>query len=219
MTRTTTHEEAALHLRDIRSSLSNMGWNLMMMAEAVGVRKQTFSQYCMMPGTNGARMIPADRLDVLRAIATEERMKAIDEGFPKFLPREEHLWEARDGKLAMALLFETTSPWRAMWASARTGGEARPAPSNTVNPRFGETVTPESALCINWVRYASRGRVTREEACAIAGVDEYLIERVGHEFPIWRIQPTLEQVEEIADLHDRRETAVIRDAVDALHAA
>lgn len=198
--KTATREEITEHLRDIRHQLACYRWSLQDMSDAIGVSKQTFSQYCMMPSTKGARTIPAEKIDALRATATELWLEAKERGFPSWLGRDQYLWCVFDADMALAL--ETTSLWRAEWHAARVGGTVVPGLSNVNQNK--RRLSADEELCVEWISYLNGGIVTREEAMQIADVDQHLIGLVGHEIFAWRIQPTAEQVRRIRDLHERR---------------
>lgn len=177
------------------------GWTLQQIADTAGVAKQSLSQYCMLPGSKGARIIPAAALDRLRAAVTHSEAERRDRGFPAFLARETYLWHVHGPDL-----FETTSPWRAEWHAARTGGIAMPGQHNTSHR--DSRLSDDEELCLRWLgaRFTLRtiqeraGKVDGSDEQRIAGVDEYLIERVGHEHKPWCIQPTLAQVRELEEL-------------------
>lgn len=198
--RKSTPEEINEHLRMLRRRLAGQQWSLAQMAEVVGVAKQTFSQYCMLPSTRGSRTIPAAGLDALRTAATELWSESTERGFPSWLDRNQHLWSVFDADLALAL--ETTFVTRAEWHAARIGGTVLHGPGNANQSR--RRLSADEELCVEWLSYLHGGLVTRDDAMEIAEVDDYLIERVGHEFPGWRIQPTADQVHRIRDLHERR---------------
>lgn len=146
------------------------------------------------------RLIPAEKLDRLRDFATEAEAEGKERGLPAFLPRTEHLGIVFGAGLAM--LLDTTSPWRAAWHAARNCGVARPGRDNKRHRE--RLLSPADERCVAWLEWRHAVLVTNADAMVVADVDEYLAKRVGHEHHGWRIEPTGEQVEALKQLHIAR---------------
>lgn len=195
------------HLRELRRKLSGSriagtGWTMQQIADAAGVAKQSLKIYCMLPSEkpSAARIIPAAALDRLGDVVTAQVTETKERGFPAFLNRDEHLWLVFGANLE--LILETTSPWRAEWHAARHNGVAMPGKDNLNHQ--SKKLSADDVLCIEWLGFRHGGLIAKADAMEIAEVDEYLIERVAHELPCWRIQPTAEQVRRIRELDERR---------------
>ena len=195
--RTASNQETRDHYVAVRDILKRAGWDSHRIAGEIGVTRQTSYQYGFNPETRGARVIPADKLDKLRELATAAEAERHERGFPAFLPRAEHLWLVFGA--GMELLLETTSPWRAVWHAARHCGVAMPGRDNAQHR--DRQLTADDELCVEWMEHRHGGLITKADVMEVAAVDEYLVERVGHEHHGWRIQPTAEQVEALKELH------------------
>jgi hypothetical protein len=198
--KTTTHEEIVEHLRDVRRMLSQHGWSLERMAETAGVKKHTLSQYCQMPETKGARLIPAATLDRLRTAAVRSHHDHWDRAWTPFMTREQRLWFVV-ATAEFRTLLESTDVRFAESYAARHRAMCTPGPENA---RPDYRLHSDEQRCVDWLGFRHGGFVTKEDAMAVAGVDEYLVERVGLELMCWRILPTREQVDALGEIHHRR---------------
>lgn len=195
-----THQEIRDHYVAIVDFLKCSRWDSQRIADFLGIAKQTSYQYGFKPETRGSRIIPADKLDRLRDTATQIWIERMEAGFPAFLKRDEHLWIVVGTDLSIML--ETTSPWRASWHAVRHNGTAM---SGKDNVRNNDTrLSNNDHLCIEWLGLLHDDLVDREDAMRAAGVDEYLIERVGHEHAAWRIQPTEAQLQALREVARER---------------
>lgn len=198
--RTATHQEIRDHYVDVRDTLKGSGWDSHRIADLLGVTRQTSYQYAFQPEAKGARVVPAEKLDTLRTAAVRAVHDHWDRGKFPWLTREQRTWIVLGAGLE--LLLETTQPGFAESYAARNRGSCMPGKDN-VKPDFRPP--PDEALCVEWLEWRHGGLVTQDDAMAVAGVDEYLVERVGLEMiPSWSIQPTAEQVAALKEIHERR---------------
>ncbi|TPK91487.1 hypothetical protein [Mesorhizobium sp. B2-4-17] len=197
--RTASHQEIRDHYVEVRDRLKRSGWDSYRIAGELGVARQTSYQYAFKPEAKGARVIPAEKLDKLRTAAVRAIHQHWDRGQFPWLTREQRLWIVFGPQLEVVL--QTTQPGFAAFYAARHGYSCMPGKED-VKPDFRLQLDEE--LCVKWLGFRHGGLVTKDDAMAIADVDEYLVERVGLENPGWRIQPTAAQVQRIRELHDRR---------------
>lgn len=203
MNRTMTHEKVVEDLRGLRKSLSRES-TLEEIAALAGVTKQTMSQYCQMPGTRGARLIPGERLDALRNehafrwFMNWNRAPASICG----VPREERLWLVcrQDGEPVL----DTTIRSFAECYAARHGLVCVPGPRNTGEKDF---MTADDWLCVDWLDVRHSGLVTKADAMTVTGTDEWTEGLIGYELPGLRIVPTRAQIAALQDLADERRLA------------
>lgn len=191
-----THEEITQHLRELRSALTRRhGWSLERMAEEIGVKRHTLSQYCQLPDTKGARQIPARSLDFLRRAVIELDRELWDRHFPTYLGREQKSWFVMDPDMSAWL--ETHSLFAAeMYAARRGGGIVTPGPESE-NP--DEQLSGDERLCVEWVQVVESGFVDLGDIVEVTGVGEYELDLIACPQRNWRIQPTQEQVDAIRD--------------------
>ncbi|MHA6641069.1 hypothetical protein [Mesorhizobium sp. A623] len=194
--RVSSHQEIRDHYVALVAFLKRKGWDSQRIADLIGTARQTSYQYGFKPETRGSRIIPADKLDRLRDAATAIRIERMEAGFPAFLNRDEHLWLVFAAD--MSLLLETTSPWRAAWHAAMHGGTAVYGKDNVLHG--DDKLSDNDRLCIEWLEIRHGGLVDKKDAMCAAGCDEYLVERIAHEYGGWRIQPTVAQVEALRSL-------------------
>lgn len=193
----TPHQDIRDHFVTIRDYLKRNKWTSAQVADVLGVALHTSYQYGFNPSTRGSRIVPADKLDRLRDAAAAVVQENRERGFPGFFGRKEHLWVVVGKDLSVIL--ETTSPWHAAWHAAQNGGVAMPSRDNLKNRN--DRLRDDDRLCIEWLELRHGGLITKEDAMAVAGVDAWLVERIGHEHDPWRIQPTREQVDALREIH------------------
>lgn len=191
---TMTHAEVTEHLRELRRSLSKR-LTLTEIAAVAGVARQTLSQYCMMPGGKGARLIPGDKIDLLRTAVADATFRHWDRAQVPAHPRETRLWRVFGP--SMDVILETTIQVYGEAYAARQGGWCSRGPDN-----FGKDLMKEDDwLRVRWLEARHGGVVTRADAMAVTETDEWTEGLVGFELPRWGIVPTAAEVKSLQAIH------------------
>lgn len=160
-----------------------------------GPMRSTLKQYFQMPGTKGTRLIPGERLDLLRNDCLRWRRAQVP-----FQPREERIWNVFSS--CMDHLLEVTDELYAESYAMRYGpavcvpGDRNPGRSS---------LQPDDRLCIEWLDVRHGGLVDEADAMAITGTDEWTEGLVGYENRGQRIVPTRAEVDALRVNSDSRE--------------
>ena len=192
-----TQDEVVAELRDLRTTLSRRH-ALPKIAEIAGVARQTMSQYCMMPESRGHRLIPGAALDRLRAAVALQHYEHWSRAQMPGHPREERQWLVYDANLVVML--DVTFQAFAESYACRHGGVCSPGEATVKR----DTLTPDDQLCIDWLHVRHGGDVTKQDAMAVSGTDEWTEGLIGYELPGRRIVPQQTWIDALQSVADER---------------
>lgn len=196
---TMTHDEVVDELRGLRKRLRRT-METAEIAKIAGVTVQTLKQYCQASGTKGARLIPGERLDLLRNEVALRNAIHWSRAQVPFQPREERTWHVFAS--TMDHLLEVTDELYAESFAMRYG-PAVCVPGNR-NPGRS-SLQPDDRLCVEWLDVRHGGLVDKADGMAVTGTDEWTEGLVGYENRGQRIVPTRAEVDALREIAESRE--------------
>lgn len=195
--KTMTHGDVVDELRGLRKILRR-DMETHEIAALAGVTVQTLKQYCQIPGTRGARLIPGERLDILRNEAALRHHLHWSRAQVPGHPRAERQWLVMTTDLDPVL--DVTFQSYAECYAARHGGLVVRGPENTGRR---DHMTAADWLSADWLEVRHSGLVTKQDAMTVTGTDEWIEGLVSYEFPGLRIVPTRQEIDALRAIAER----------------